>query len=260
MFIEITLKNYQERISYLQISRGMFFLRYSNLHFDCTHNMFLIRGGKDLSGTVKIGGSKNAVLPILAASLLIGQKVTLKNVPVIGDVQTFLDIFSSLGVQYRLDGTTVFLDNSELKKGSFDVAKMKKVRASVLLLAPILHHFSEVQIPMPGGCNIGKRPVDEHLEWLKKIGYSYTYEGDSINLHGKAKEGIYEMNAGFSVTATENIIVANVLRHGTTTIKNIALEPHVMNLIEFLKKAGAHIEVGYDHSLVSPELIISLRR
>lgn len=212
--------------------------------------MFLIHWGKELSGKVKIAGSKNAVLPILAASLLIGQKVTLKNVPVIGDVQTFLDIFSSLGVNYHLQGDTLTLDNTELKKGKLDIAKIKKVRASVLLLAPILHHFGEIEIPMPGGCNIGKRPVDEHLEWLKKIGYNYTYQGDMILLSGKVATGEREMNAGFSVTATENIVVANVLRQGKTVIKNVALEPHVMNLIEFLRAAGANIKIRYDHSII----------
>jgi UDP-N-acetylglucosamine 1-carboxyvinyltransferase len=212
--------------------------------------MFLIRGGKELRGSVKIAWSKNAVLPILAAALLIWKKVTLKNVPVIGDVQTFLDIFSSLWIQYQLVGDTLTLDNTNLKKGNFDVAKMKKVRASVLLLAPILHHFGEVQIPMPGGCNIGKRPVDDHLEWLKKIGYEVAYEGDMIRLYGKVSEWAREMNAGFSVTATENIIVANVLRTWETVIKNIALEPHVINLIDFLRSAGADIKIRYDHSLV----------
>ncbi|NUJ97985.1 UDP-N-acetylglucosamine 1-carboxyvinyltransferase [Candidatus Gracilibacteria bacterium] len=212
--------------------------------------MFVVSGGKSLEGKVKISGSKNAVLPILAASLLIKGKITLKNVPIIGDVKTFLEIFKLFGVEYSFDNNTLFLDTTKLKNSRFDLSLMKKVRVTILLLAPILYHFGKIEIPVPGGCSIGKRPVDAHLEGLKSIGYTYSYEGEFIKLKGKVIEGDKVINAGFGVTSTENIIVANVLRKGKTTIKNTALEPHVMNLIDFLRQLGADIKIKFDHSIV----------
>lgn len=212
--------------------------------------MFVIQWWKRLEGKVEISGSKNAVLPILAASLLIRGKITLKNTPIIGDVKTFLTIFESLWVTYSFSGNTLFLDTTHLKNTGFDLSLMKKVRVSILLLAPILHYFWEILIPVPGGCNIGKRPVDAHLEGLKTIGYDYHYEGDFIKLKGTLLDCEKIINGAFWVTSTENIIVANVLREGKTIIKNAALEPHVMNLIDFMRKAGANIKIKYDHTII----------
>jgi UDP-N-acetylglucosamine 1-carboxyvinyltransferase len=212
--------------------------------------MFIVSWWKSLEWTVKISGSKNAVLPILAASLLVRGKITLKNVPIIGDVKTFLEIFKLFGVTYSFDNDTLFLDTTKLKNSNFDLSLMKKVRVTILLLAPILYHFWKIQIPIPGGCNLGKRPVDSHLEGLKSIGYNYSYEGDIIKLKGKVLHGDKVINAWFWVTSTENIIVANVLREGKTMIKNSALEPHVVNLIEFMRKLWADITIQYDHTIV----------
>lgn len=212
--------------------------------------MFIVSWWKSLEGKVKISGSKNAVLPILAASLLVRGKITLKNVPIIGDVKTFLEIFKLFWVVYSFDNDTLFLDTTKLKNSSFDLSLMKKVRVTILLLAPILYHFWKIQIPIPGGCNLGKRPVDSHLEGLKSIGYNYSYEGDIIKIKGKVLHGDKVINAWFWVTSTENIIVANVLREGKTMIKNSALEPHVMNLIEFMRKLWANIKIQYDHTII----------
>lgn len=212
--------------------------------------MFVVSWWKSLEWKVKISGSKNAVLPILAASLLIKWKITLKNVPIIGDVKTFLEIFKLFGVEYSFDNNTLFLDTTKLKNSRFDLSLMKKVRVTILLLAPILYHFWKIEIPVPWGCSIGKRPVDAHLEWLKSIGYTYSYEGEFIKLKWKVIEGDKVINAWFWVTSTENIIVANVLRKWKTTIKNTALEPHVMNLIDFLRQLGADIKIKFDHSIV----------
>lgn len=212
--------------------------------------MFVVSWWKSLEWKVKISGSKNAVLPILAASLLIKWKITLKNVPIIGDVKTFLEIFKLFGVEYSFDNNTLFLDTTKLKNSRFNLSLMKKVRVTILLLAPILYHFWKIEIPIPWWCSIGKRPVDAHLEWLKSIGYTYSYEGDFIKLKWKVIEGEKVINAGFWVTSTENIIVANVLRKWQTIIKNTALEPHVMNLIDFLRQLGADIKIKFDHSIV----------
>lgn len=212
--------------------------------------MITIRGKKDLSGTVKIGGSKNAALPVIAASLLISGKTVLQNVPRIGDVFTFLEILDSLGVQVHFEKNRLSLDATVLKNSGFDTEKMKKIRVSLLLIAPLLERLGSIAIPTPGGCKLGKRPIDAHLKWLEKTGYNYQYDGENILLSGQKKSGNIDLNAGFWVTATENLLVANVLRPGKTTIYMAAIEPHVMNLIDFLRSAGANISIRYDNTII----------
>ncbi|MDD3646144.1 MAG: UDP-N-acetylglucosamine 1-carboxyvinyltransferase [Candidatus Gracilibacteria bacterium] len=212
--------------------------------------MLVVSGGKSLSGKVKISGSKNATLPILGASLLVNGKMTLKNVPKINDVKVFLEIIQELGASYSFEGNTLTLDTSHLDVDNLNLEKIKKIRASILLLSPLLFFFGNISIPFPGGCSIGARPIDSHLNGLKAIGYDYTFENNHISLNGKLKSGDIVLNAGFGVTSTENLIVANVLRTGQTTIMASAIEPHVMNLISFLRVAGADIKIRYDHTII----------
>nr|MDD3720037.1 UDP-N-acetylglucosamine 1-carboxyvinyltransferase [Candidatus Gracilibacteria bacterium] len=212
--------------------------------------MFIVNGGRNLSGKVKISGSKNACLPILAATLLINGKITLKNVPSIGDVGTMLEIMGSIGVTHKFEGDKLFLDTSNLSIEGLEMEKIKKIRASILLLAPLLHFFKKLSIPSPGGCSIGKRPIDSHLNGLKAIGYDYEVTEKTINVFGGEKSGDTIINAGFGVTGTENLIVANVLRPGVTTIKSAAIEPHVMNVVDLLRAAGADIHIRYDHTII----------
>lgn len=126
---------------------------------------------------------------------------------------------------------------------------MKKIRASILLLAPLLYRFGTVDMPFPGGCNIGKRPIDEHLNGLREIGYSSMDGDESIHLSGKLQSGDKNLYAGFAVTATENLVTANVLRPGYTRIHMAAIEPHVVNLVDFLRKQGANITMNFDHTI-----------
>jgi len=212
--------------------------------------MYKINWKKDLSGTIKIGWSKNAVLPIIAASLLIKWKVTLTNVPQIGDVYTFLDIIRWIWVKTKFENHILELDSTELKETDFDLEKMKKIRVSILLLAPLLDRLWKISIPTPGGCNLGKRPIDDHIKWLENIWYKAEINFESIDLKWKTISGDMEVNGGFWVTVTENLLVANVLRKGTTTIRLAAIEPHVMNLVDFLRKAGANISIRYDHTII----------
>ena len=130
--------------------------------------MLKVTGGQRLSGTVQTSGSKNASLPIIAASLLLDE-VTLHNVPRIGDVFTFLEIIKSLGVILEFTGNTLHMDMRNMSLRNLDHTLVKKIRVSILLLAPLLHKFNEVNIPYPGGCNIGKRPIDEHINGLKDL-------------------------------------------------------------------------------------------
>ncbi|NVP17106.1 UDP-N-acetylglucosamine 1-carboxyvinyltransferase [Candidatus Gracilibacteria bacterium] len=212
--------------------------------------MLLVRGKKELSGKVKISGSKNAALPILGAALMLNGKVRLTNMPKIGDVKTFLDILEGIGVKYNWEGTTLNFDSSNITNQNLNFEKIKKIRSSIFLLSPLLHFFGSIKIPFPGGCSIGKRPIDAHLNGLEAIGYNYQYENDEIILDGNLQSGEKILNAGFGVSSTENLIVANVLRPGTTIIKAAAIEPHVMNLISFLRTAGADIKIRYNHEII----------
>ncbi|MDD5770121.1 MAG: UDP-N-acetylglucosamine 1-carboxyvinyltransferase [Candidatus Gracilibacteria bacterium] len=212
--------------------------------------MYKINNSRDLVGEVLISGSKNAALPVLAATLLVRGKIKLNNVPRIGDVMTFLEIISTIGAVYKFDGNTLYLDTSHLDISNMNLEMIKKIRASILLLSPILHYFGNISIPSPGGCSIGKRPIDAHLNGLKAIGYDYEFDGKNINITGKPLSGDVVLCAFFGVTSTENLIVANVLRNGTTTIELSAIEPHVMNLIDFLRIAGADIKIRYNHTII----------
>ena len=213
--------------------------------------MLKINWGKKLSGEVQISGSKNATLPLLGASLLINWKVTLNNVPKIGDVLTFLEIIEELGAKVDFNDDWVLnLDTSDLDIDNLNLEKIKKIRASILLLSPLLFFFKKITIPFPGGCSIGARPIDAHLNWLEAIWYNCEFNWEDIKLDWELKSGDIVLNGWFGVTSTENLIVANVLRDWETVIKNSAIEPHVMNVISFLRKAWADIKIRYDHDIV----------
>ncbi len=212
--------------------------------------MYKINTSKELSWEVLISGSKNAALPILAATLLIRWKITLKNVPRIGDVLTFLEIISTIWAKYTFEENILLLDTTHLDISKMDVEMIKKIRASILLLSPILHYFWNISIPFPGGCSIWKRPIDAHLNGLKAIWYDYVITEKWVNITGKPHSWNITINAGFWVTSTENLIVANVLRPWITTIKLSAIEPHVMNLIWFLREAWADIKIKYNHKII----------
>ena len=213
--------------------------------------MLQINWNKKLSWDVQISGSKNAMLPLLGASLLLNWKVTFKNVPKIGDVLTFLEIIEELGAKVDLKENWVLdLDTKKLDINKLNLEKIKKIRASILLLSPILFFFKKITIPFPGGCSIWARPIDAHLNWLERIWYNVEFDWENIKLDWDLKDWNIILNAGFWVTSTENLIVANVLRKWQTIIKNSAIEPHVMNLIDFLRKAWANIKIRFDHTIV----------
>lgn len=210
--------------------------------------MLKIKGWQQISWTVEISWSKNSSLPIIAASLLIG-KTTLNNVPRIGDVFTFIDIINSLNVRTEFIGNTLKIDSTEMNLNNINAELIKKIRVWILLLPSILNKFSDVNIPYPGWCNIGKRPIDEHINWFKAIWFSDLSKWENVHLKGKAKSWNIELNAWFAVTATENLITANVLRDWKTTIYMAAIEPHIISLIDFFKKAWADINISYNHKI-----------
>lgn len=212
--------------------------------------MLVVKWQNNLSGSVKISGSKNAALPILWAALLLNWRVTLNRVPKIWDVMTFLDILEWIGVKYKWEWSTLHFDSSKITNENLNFEKIKKIRSSIFLLSPLLHFFGNIKIPFPGWCSIWARPIDAHLNWLEAIWYKSTFDEDDIILWWKLEIGEKVLNASFWVSSTENLIVANVLRDGRTIIRNAATEPHVMNLIDFLRKAWADIKIRYNHEII----------
>ncbi len=210
--------------------------------------MLKIIWGQRLSGTVQISGSKNAALPLIGAALLF-KKATIHNVPDISDVHTLLAIAKSAWVQVSFHENTLSIDTTAMHSHSIDLELASKIRASILLVPGFLQAFGSVELPYPGGCNIGKRPIDVLMNGFFEIGYTGTYGDSWVSIWWTPKEWDVEFSAGFAVTATESLILANVQRKGTTRIFLSAIEPHVMSLIEFLNIHGARISLWYDHTI-----------
>lgn len=210
--------------------------------------MLKISWPQSLSGTVKISGSKNAALPLLAAGLFF-ERFTLHNVPKIGDVMTFLSIIESLWVEVAWEGNTVSYNTTKLSITHINRDKIKKIRVGIFLFPALLARLGALEIPFPGWCNIGKRPIDEHLDAFLAFGYENMWEGENIAFQWKDHNHDVILRANFAVTATENIIMMAALRKWKTTIELAAIEPHVMNLIEFYRRIWVDIRVNYNHSI-----------
>lgn len=200
---------------------------------------FVIKGGNKIKGTINISGSKNSVLPILAATLLISDTCVINNVPKLRDVYTMVDLLKYYGADVEFDSEIrVNCTNIENKAPS---DKVKDIRASFLLVGALLGRFKKALMFMPGGCNIGQRPVDLHLKGFGALGAELNLEGGIIDISAKYLNG-GEVYLDFpSVGATENIMLAAVLAKGRTIISNCAIEPEIVDLADFLNKAGANI-------------------
>lgn len=213
-------------------------------------SQFIIQGGAKLKGEVKIGGMKNAALPILAAALLTSEKCVFHNIPRITDVLKMIEILEGLGAEARWEGEhdlSIVCQNVDLTK--LDKKLIKSMRASILLLGPMLARFKEVMTTEPGGCIIGNRPIDAHLSALNRLGAEISREDGFYKLKAANLVGQEIILPEFSVTATENILMAAALARGTTIIKLAAAEPHVQDLANFLVKMGAKIEGIGSHTL-----------
>ena len=203
----------------------------------------IIEGGHSLSGSLKASGAKNSALPILASSLLLEGKLTLSNIPHLKDVTTMIEVLGSMGANITLDeDMNLEIDTSNLKNQIARYELVKTMRASVLVLGPLLAKFGQAEVALPGGCAIGSRPVNLHLDCMKKLGAEVITEGGYIK--AKAENGLKGAEILFdtiSVTGTENAIMAAVLAEGETVIKNAAREPEVGDLIDCLISMGAKI-------------------
>src|SRR3954452_7238358 len=203
---------------------------------------FIIEGRRRIRGTIRAAGNKNGALPILAATILAGEPVTLRNLPRIRDVDTMLELLAELGADLSWLGPhDVHIDTTGIAKAEPDLALGSKIRASFLLAGPLLARFGHATMPPPGGDVIGRRRIDPHIHAFAELGaqiaVGHTYEMSGENLRGA---NVFLDEA--SVMATENAIMAAVTTHGETTIGNAACEPHVQDLCRFLVSLGAQIE------------------
>ncbi len=206
---------------------------------------FKIIGPSKIRGDVSISGSKNAALPILAATLLFDKNVTIKNLPRVKDIDTMLNLLKSLGRKISFKNKKKIATISKGKKNNFfaPYSLVKTMRAGILVLGPLLAKNKKAKVSSPGGCSIGVRPIDIHLKAISKLGVKIQIEKGYVN--AKAQEGLVGSEIRFSkisVGATENLILAACLAKGTTTIKNCAIEPEIKDLTNFLKTAGAKIK------------------
>ncbi|AFS47974.1 UDP-N-acetylglucosamine 1-carboxyvinyltransferase [alpha proteobacterium HIMB5] len=206
---------------------------------------FLIEGPCKLKGKVLISGSKNAALPILAATLLFDKSVTIKNLPRVRDIDTMLSLLKSLGSKITLskDKKTAKIENKKNMKTFASYSLVKTMRGSILVLGPLISKFQKSITSLPGGCLIGARPVNYHLSALKKLGMNYEIKKGYIHAKSKGKlKGTTVRFSNISVGATENTIIAACLANGKTILKNCAVEPEIKDLTNFLNSAGANIK------------------
>ena len=212
--------------------------------------MFVIQWWKRLKWSVTISGSKNATLPLIAASLLVKWKSTFTNVPDILDVHDFIHFLESLGSIVTFEKHTLTIDNSHLSLKNINVEKVSRTRASIYFIAGLLAHFGEANIPFPQWDKIWKRPIKEHVDGYIGMGYDFIIEDNTLKVSWTPSTDDVELHAYFAVTATNNLIMWAASRKWKTTIKLAAFEPHVFNLISLLREIGVDIQVRYDHSII----------
>lgn len=205
---------------------------------------FLITGGQKISGEVVISGAKNAALPLLAAMILAKTPTTLHNVPSLQDVRTLIKLISGMGINIQKEGDTVVCDTTPINSFFAPYDLVKTMRASILVLGPLLARFGEAEVSLPGGCAIGSRPVDQHLKAFEAMGATITVENGYVK--AQAPKGGRLLGCHFSfdvvtVGGTENVIMAAALAKGTTHLENCAREPEVVDLANMLVKMGAKI-------------------
>ncbi|PPD31117.1 MAG: UDP-N-acetylglucosamine 1-carboxyvinyltransferase [Methylomonas sp.] len=208
----------------------------------------LITGGDPLDGELRISGAKNAALPILAATLLSEPPVSIGNIPHLHDITTTLELLGQMGVGLMVDEKmNIEVDSSTIDKYEAPYELVKTMRASILVLGPLLARFGEAHVSLPGGCAIGTRPVDIHLDSLIKMGADIQVEAGYIHARAKRLQGCHLVLDKITVTGTENILMAATMAEGVTIIENAAKEPEVSDLAHFLNKMGAKITgIGTD--------------
>jgi UDP-N-acetylglucosamine 1-carboxyvinyltransferase len=210
-----------------------------------------IYNSPNLSGSVEISGAKNAALPLIALTILAKNEVNLSNIPEVADVKTLLKLFGYLGAEYSFKNNILKIDTTSINNTTAVYEIVKTMRASILVLGPLLARFNEAKVSLPGGCAIGARPVDLHLKALELMGADISIERGYIHAKGKLK-GTTIIFDKVTVTGSENIIMAASLAKGKSRLINVAKEPEVVQLCVVLKKAGVEIEgIGSDELTIT---------
>ncbi len=217
-----------------------------------------ITGGKRLKGTVEISGSKNAALPIMAASILAPGEHHLENIPHLKDVSTMGRLLANLGAGFHIEKNRAILDCTKISRFEAPYDLVSTMRASVLTLGPLVARLGKAKVSLPGGCAIGARPIDLHLMGLEKMGATITLESGYVIAKAKRLKGASVYFDIPTVTGTENIMMAAVLAEGKTLIENAAREPEVVDLADALKSMGARI-TGAGESVIEVEGVNGLR-
>jgi UDP-N-acetylglucosamine 1-carboxyvinyltransferase len=211
----------------------------------------LITGGNRLSGEIHIAGAKNAALPILCAGLLTSDTVQLSNVPHLQDVATMLKLLRQMGLRAEQDNDKVSLNGRAIDKLEAPYEMVKTMRASILVLGPLVARFGEARVSLPGGCAIGSRPVDQHIKGLQAMGAEVNIEAGYIHAKAKKLKGTRIVTDMITVTGTENLLMAATLAEGETVLENAAREPEVSDLANLLVAMGAKIDgIGSDRLVV----------
>ncbi|MBE9526684.1 MAG: UDP-N-acetylglucosamine 1-carboxyvinyltransferase [Proteobacteria bacterium] len=201
-----------------------------------------IKGGQRLDGEIRISGAKNAALPIIMACLLADDATTIGNVPHLHDITTTLELLGRMGVSITVDERlNVEVDTRTIEHYVAPYDLVKTMRASILVLGPLLAHYGEAEVSLPGGCAIGSRPVDQHIKGLKAMGADIKVENGYIRATAKRLKGVKIVMDLVTVTGTENLLMAATLADGTTILENAAHEPEVVDLANFLNSMGANI-------------------
>ena len=211
----------------------------------------LIKGGERLEGSLSVLGAKNATAPLISAALLVKGRVQFSNVPRLTDLEHLLDILRGMGATAEWVGEhELSLETSQVDPTALDPKQMKRMRFSILLLGPMLARFRRIEVPEPGGCSIGNRPIDAHLQALTALGASIERdERGTMFMEAQHLRGAYIILPEFSVTATENLVMAACFAEGSTSIRMAAAEPHVQDLCRFLVACGAKIQGIGTHEL-----------
>jgi UDP-N-acetylglucosamine 1-carboxyvinyltransferase len=211
----------------------------------------VIAGGRALEGQIRISGAKNATLPILAAAVLTDQRVIIGNVPHLNDVTTTIELLGRMGVEVTVhDGMRVEVDAASLTECYAPYELVKTMRASILVLGPLLGRFGHADVSLPGGCAIGARPVDLHVRGLRAMGAKVAIEDGYIRAQADRLRGTHLLMDKVTVTGTENLMMAAVLADGETVIDNAAREPEIIDLADFLNSMGARVRGAGSNRIV----------
>ncbi|MBA3727599.1 MAG: UDP-N-acetylglucosamine 1-carboxyvinyltransferase, partial [Actinobacteria bacterium] len=202
----------------------------------------VVEGGRPLRGSVRVNGAKNSVLKLMAAALLADGESVLENTPRILDCLTMTEVLQHLGADVSWDGSTVSVDTRGVTSTETPYELVRKMRASIVVLGPLIARFGRARVAMPGGCNIGSRQIDLHLKGFERMGAEFTYEHGYLEAKAPSLTGASITLDFPSVGATENILMAAVAATGTTVIDNAAREPEIQDLAEMLVEMGARIE------------------